>query len=178
MRSRALMVRYGGRFSFHFRILSMVFFLFSAVNGGWWRIRKESVFTQGQSRGLGWSSANSRSQLAFTTSLTQGFIGHFSNHRKPAWTCELLEFKIESPYCETHFQLLLLLLLSQVKCIVGYRAFPSPNLELGFSSYEFFFSFFQIISLKHRHCSHFTLTDPVIISYMRAPRLHQSTALL
>lgn len=34
MRSLASMVRYGGRLSLHFNILSMVFFLFSAVNGG------------------------------------------------------------------------------------------------------------------------------------------------
>lgn len=42
MRSRASMVRYGGRLSLHFRILSIVFFLFSAVNGGWRKIRGKS----------------------------------------------------------------------------------------------------------------------------------------
>lgn len=35
MRSRASIVRYGGKLSLHFKILSMVFFLFSAVKGGW-----------------------------------------------------------------------------------------------------------------------------------------------
>lgn len=35
MRSRASTVKYGGKLSLHFKILSMVFFLFSAVNGGW-----------------------------------------------------------------------------------------------------------------------------------------------
>lgn len=34
MRSLASIVKYGGKLSLHFRILSMVFFLFSAVNGG------------------------------------------------------------------------------------------------------------------------------------------------
>lgn len=43
MRSLASMVRYGGRLSLHFKILSMVFFLFSPVNGGWGRI---TVVTQ------------------------------------------------------------------------------------------------------------------------------------
>lgn len=48
MRSLASMVRYGGRLSLHFRILSMVFFLFSAVNGGWGESHQgQGAFTPG-----------------------------------------------------------------------------------------------------------------------------------
>jgi len=46
MRSLASMVRYGGRLILHFKILSMVFFLFSAVNGGWWRITGVSSYSK------------------------------------------------------------------------------------------------------------------------------------
>lgn len=95
MRSRASMVRYGGKLSLHFKILSMVFFLFSAVKGGW----KTST-------GRFWSVA-----------------------RKDKRTAR----NVEPPYSY---------------CMV----------------------FFSVMKLW--------LTDPVIISYMRAPRLHQSTALL
>lgn len=56
MRSRASMVRYGGRLSLHFRILSMVFFLFSAVNGGWWRITRVRARSHWDRRDFGWKS--------------------------------------------------------------------------------------------------------------------------
>lgn len=90
MRSRASMVRYGGKLSLHFKILSMVFFLFSAVKGGW-----------------------------KTTAVT----------RKDRQT--------------------------------------ASNVEPPYKSVLVFVSVTQL-----------WLTDPVIMSYIRAPRLHQSTALL
>lgn len=83
MRSLASTVKYGGRLSLHFRILSMVFFLFSAVNGG---------------------------------------CGGGDQRRIPG--------KWRAP------------------CVLVFLLWPT------------------------------WLTDPVIMSYIRAPRLHQSTALL